>query len=311
MYLAGIDGGGTKTHCIIGDESGNILSEAFSSSSNHQVIGLLQAKNELQTALEKAMSTLHITLDEIGYVHLGLSGADFESDFVKLNGICSEILGRVPFKVSNDCWLGLRLGSYENVGVVTVCGTSVNVAGRNREGKESILRSQGYELGNWGGGVDLIRDALHYAFRSEEMTGKSTRLEQEIPSLLGYKTLAEMVEPFIEKAIDRRTLLGIPSLVMKLSNEGDGVCQELLIKMGRTVGEMTCGIIKRMNLSKERFSVYMIGGLTKGESPLMLDEFKKTVHLTAPYASIGVVEAPPAKGAYLLALDAWRQNSLK
>jgi hypothetical protein len=50
--------------------------------------------------------------------------------------------------------------------------------------------------------------------------------------------------------------------------------------------------------------VYASGGLTKGDSPILLDAFTATVHWTAPSAQIAVVTEPPAYGAYLLALDA-------
>ena len=304
MYIAGIDGGSTKTHCMIGDASGHIVSEGFAASSNHQVIGAGEAKKAIAESLHHAMEPMGIRLSDINRVHLGLSGADFDSDFAVLNTICGEIFMDIPFTISNDCWLGLRIASPDNTGVVASCGTSINVAGRKEDGQEFILRSQGYELGNWGGGADLIRDALHYAFRSEEWTGQKTRLETEIPKLMGYDTLERMVTPLMKKEIGHYSLLSISDLVFQLANEGDGVCRDLLVKVGRTLGEMTVGIIRRMGLCAEPIRVYAAGGLTKGDNPLLLDEFTTTVHRTAPYARIEVVKRPPAYGAYLLARDA-------
>lgn len=303
MYIVGIDGGGSKTHCMIGDGSENILSEGFSASSNYQVIGADAAKAAIAESLHKAMEPLGIRLSDISRIHLGLSGADFETDFVKLNQICSELFYDIPFTISNDCWLGLRIGSPDNTGIIASCGTSINVAGRSADGREYILRSQGYELGNWGGGADLTRDALHYAFRSEEWTGQKTRLETEIPRLMGYDTLEHMVAPLMNGEIDPYSLLCISGLVFRLANEGDDVCRDLLIKVGRTLGEMTVGIIKRMDLCAGPVRVYAAGGLTKGDSPLLLDEFTTTVHRAAPCARIEVIGKPPAYGAYLLARD--------
>lgn len=304
MYIAGIDGGGSKTHCIIGDETGQILSQAYSSSSNYQVIGSEMAQKAIQEALRGAAAPLKLELSDLRYVHLGLAGADFEEDFTELGRICSEIFGDVPFGISNDCWLGLRLGSADRTGVAVVCGTSLNAAGRTPDGRECILRSQGYELGNWGGGADLTRSALHHAFRSEEATGPKTRLEAEIPEFFGYESLDAMVTPMITGQVEQGSLLSIPHIVFRLANEGDGVCQDLLIRMGRTMGEMAAGIIRRLELSDNPVNVYAIGGLVKGDNPLLMDEFRTTVHRTAPRAHIEAIDIPPAYGAYLLARDA-------
>jgi N-acetylglucosamine kinase-like BadF-type ATPase len=304
MYIAGIDGGATKTHCMIGDGAGNIVSEGYAASSNYQIIGADEAKKAISESLYRAIDPLGIDLSDIGCVHLGLSGADFPADFAVLRKICGEILGDIPFTISNDCWLGLRAGSDDNTGVIVSCGTSINAAGRDKTGRECILRSQGYELGNWGGGADLTRDALHWAFRSEECTGPKTRLETEIPALLGYDTLGQMVAPLMNGDVDPYSLLGICPLVFRLANDGDSVCRDLLAKVGRTMGEMALGIIRRLYLCAEPVRVYASGGLTKGDSPILLDAFTATVHWTAPSAQIAVVKEPPAYGAYLLALDA-------
>ena len=38
-YVAGVDGGGTKTACMIADESGTLLAYAVTEGSNHQISG--------------------------------------------------------------------------------------------------------------------------------------------------------------------------------------------------------------------------------------------------------------------------------
>ena len=39
-YLIGIDGGGTKTHCIITNLEGNILYQCYGSPSNFLILGV-------------------------------------------------------------------------------------------------------------------------------------------------------------------------------------------------------------------------------------------------------------------------------
>ncbi|KLU63211.1 glucosamine kinase GspK [Peptococcaceae bacterium CEB3] len=302
-YFAGIDGGATKTQCLIGDEEGNILASGFAGPANYQVVGKEGAQGSLEAAFHQALSEAELVPDQIAHVLLGLAGADLEQDFKVLNQVCQGIFGTVPFTVVNDCWIGLKAGNPDNWGVVTVGGTGANAAGRTQDGKEVILRGMSYEMGNWGGGMDLLRDALHWAFRSEEETAEKTLLAEEIPKLLGKKTMAEIVDTVRSQQVDQEIIFAIPIIVFKLASEGDVVCQEILISMGRTLGEMAGGIIHRLGIKDPEVPVTLVGSMFKGTNPLLIDEYTTTVHRTAPRAKIRVADAEPAYGAYLMARE--------
>ncbi|KUO77376.1 MAG: hypothetical protein APF77_12085 [Clostridia bacterium BRH_c25] len=302
-YFAGIDGGGSKTHCIIGDERGTVLAEGFAPGSNYQMAGQEAARQAIYDSLHSALKKLDIAIEQIEYAVLGLAGADMECDFKVLNHICCEIFKKVPFKVLNDTWIGLRAGVPENWGVVTVCGSGASCAGRNRSGYEVILRNLDYELGNRGGGIDIIKDALHFAFRSEEETAPKTRLTEEIPKLLEADGMSRLAEILRNRTFDMTKLHAIPVLVFKLAADGDSICQDILVNMGHVLGEIAGGVIKRLGMEKEMLTVTLVGSIFEGSSPLLIDEYTTTVHRTAPYAKVEVAGLKPAMGAYYLALE--------
>ena len=303
MYLVGIDGGATKTSCIIGDENGKIISGETGRASNYQVVGVEYTKASILSALNGAMDKIGISIMDIDYAVLGLAGADMECDYKILNSMCCEIFNEVPFKVVNDCWIGLRAGSDKNFGIVTICGTGTNSAGRSRNGQEIILRSMSYEMGNWGGGTELLRDALHYAFRSEECTGRKTMLEVEIPKMFNLSDMEQIATLLRKEKNDEEKMYAIPIKVFELATKGDEVCQDMLIKMGREMGTFASGVIKRLRLGNKEFEVVLVGSVFKGRNPLLIDEYTTTVHKSAPYAKILVSSREPVEGAYLLAVD--------
>lgn len=302
-YVAGIDGGGTKTVCIVGDESGNILSRGLSTASNYQVIGAGAAKEVIENALLQAVQAAGITPDDLEYTVLGLAGADLENDFKVLNTICSKIFRHERFKVLNDTWIGLRAGIPENWGIVTNCGTGAACSGRDSKGNEATLRNLTYETGNLGGGFEIIRKAFHQAFRSEEKTGAHTRLESEIPALFGYSNMAKLVEPVLEMKLDPVRAFEVPIIVGRLASEGDRPCQDILVEMGRSLGEIAGGVIRKLGMESSEFKVTLTGGVFKSINPLMADEYATTVHRTAPGAHIGIAGVEPVMGAYFLALE--------
>ncbi len=308
IYIAGIDGGATKTHCVIGDTEGNVLSEGLSSSSSYHAVGLDKAKEAIKNALLNAAEKIGISEKDLGFTLLGLASADLPSDFEALEEICGRILPRGKYRIINDTWVGLRAGLSENWGIVTNCGTGGSFAGRNKDGEEVLLRNLSYEIGNRGGGADIAVMALHYAFRSNEGTGRKTALEREIPRLAGLKSLDDIVKTALSMNIAPEDIYGIPVLVGKLACEDDAVCQDIFIHIGHEMGEIAGGVAKRLRMDRQRFKVTLTGSVFKSECPLLLDEYTTTLHRAAPYADITVSKQLPAMGAYWLACDEYKRN---
>ncbi len=302
-YIAGVDGGASKTLCVIGDEQGRILSKGISSGSSYHVVGLDAAKNAVEIAIGDASGALGINKEDISYTVLGMASADLESDFDALGKAFGTILPPGSFKILNDTWIGLRAGIPDNWGVVSICGTGGACAGRNNAGEEVRLLNLSYELGNCGGGTDIARMALHYAFRSKEKTGTATALEREIPKVMGRKSLDDLIQTAITMDVNPEDIYEIPVLVGALACEGDAVCQDIFIHIGHEMGEIASGVIRRLGMGAERFAVTLIGSVFKSDCPLLLDEYTTTVHRAAPFADISVANEPPACGAYYLALE--------
>lgn len=307
-YILAVDGGATKTHGLIGDESGNILAEIKTGPSNHQIVGAEASGKVFQETFDRLLRAAGIRMNDIALCYLGLSGADLPSDFTLYEKILRPILGNVPFKVVNDCWIALASGSEEGWGAVCICGTGSNAAARNREGQEVILRSLSYALGNFGGGGDLAEEAVHYAFRSEEGTGKKSALEVEIPRLAGVADLAELAHLIYHGEKTLEDIPGLPALVFSLADQGDTVSQEILINMGEALGAMTAGVIKRTAMEDLAVPVVLSGSVFNGSSPLLIDSLNLALHRVAPKAFLRRPDHPPVIGAYREAIR-WLQLS--
>ena len=308
IYISGVDGGATKTHCVIGDAEGNILSEGFSSCSSYHVVGLERAKEAIDNAIAQAAEKAGIGSGDIGFTLLGLASADLPADYAALEEACGKILPAGKFRVVNDTWIGLRAGIPENWGIVTNCGTGGSCAGRNRAGEEIMLRNLSYEIGNRGGGADIAAMALHYAFRSNEGTGRKTALEEEIPKAAGLKSLDDILETALSMNITPEDIYGIPVLVGKLACAGDAVSQDIFIRIGHEMGEIAGGVARRLHMENSRFTATLVGSVFKSECPLLIDEYTTTLHRAAPYAAVSVAQNASAAGAYLLACEDFKQS---
>ncbi len=305
-YFAAFDGGGTKTRCIICDEKGNVFADTKAGASNYQTVGIEASKAAIEEAFSNALQASEIKPEQISSAFLGLSGADEEYDLEIINKLCDLVFKGITFKVVNDSWICLRSGLKQKWGVVSICGTGFNSGGRNPDGKEVILRAAGYELGNFGGGDQLARMALHHVFRADEGTGDKTLLQTMIPMILKEKSMTELYhkfrqsEEYFEECLDK-----IPPLVFRLAMQRDKVCQEILIRMGQIIGEEISGVILRLGMEDMKVPVVLGGSLYSAYEtcPLLNDQLITALHKTAPQAYLTHPALPPVAGAYLSALD--------
>lgn len=302
MYVLGIDAGGTKTHCVIADENENILAEGLAGASQHQLFGIRQTEENLQLAVSAALKEADLTLQDLSYAVLGMSGADGEDDLALLNPAAKKVLPGIPFRVVHDAWIGMYSALKEPFGVVSICGTGAGHAGRNRQGDELTLRNLDYRLGNYGGGGDLVEKALHYAFRSDEGTYERSALEAAVPPIFGVSTMEDVCRLLKQNPLSDRERYQLPITVFQLANSGDYVCRMLIQDLGHEEGLYAAAVIRRLHMENEQVPVVLIGSLFHSDDPLLLDPFMEAVRTAAPAAYPVLPTRKPVTGAVRMAL---------
>ncbi|MBN2796941.1 MAG: ATPase [Clostridia bacterium] len=303
-YIIGFDGGGSKTRGVITDLEGNVIADKISGPTNYQTIGIYETEKTLKKLFLELIKEKEISKNQIAYVFLGLAGADMESDFAILNEVCHRIFESIPYEVVNDTWLIMRSGTKDPFGAVSIYGTGANAGAINKDGQMFILRALDYLLGGGGGGGEITQDALHYAFRSNELTYKKTALEIEVPKALdadNINSLLNKMYPIMQ--LSQTQLNRIPPLVFKLAKNGDLVSKEILRNHGRNQGEMLKGILLQGNFSKDEFPIILGGSVYKGESSEFMDAFQEVILQSYPKAKFKISELEPVTGAVLFAFD--------
>jgi N-acetylglucosamine kinase-like BadF-type ATPase len=304
LYL-GVDGGGTKTEAWIIDASGRLRGQGAGGPSNHQESGLDAAVRSIADALNGAARAAGCPLASVRGAALGLAGADFAEDVEKLRLALNPHLDPVPYLVVNDGDIALRGGCRSGAGVAVVAGTGTNVVGRFRDGETFQIGGLGYELGDEGGGSDLVRRALHLAFRGAEGRGAPTLLSELALSALGVEDFPQLSRALYFGRITREDVHVLAPLVFIAAREGDAVAQDLLCTSGISLGETAGAAVRRI---EERdgagVEVVRVGSLWLGNHPLFGDGFMVGLHRRAPEADVHDPVLPPTAGAVLMAAAA-------
>lgn len=302
-YIAGIDGGGSKTACMIADDQGDILSYVIADGSNHQICGLSQAVKNVIGSIQLACSYAGISQTQLSFVFLGMAGVDLPEDTEHLTAAFNKEFNGIPFKLVNDRWNAFACEA-NDWGVVSVCGTGSSMAVKDKKGKTYTTRALRYMLGNYGGGNHMAEMALHYAFRYDEHTGPYTRLNEELPMLFGCSDMDELAQYIYHSNYTLHKKYNVPKLVFRLAHEGDRICKKVIDDMGTELGTMIAGLISNAGLEDEAVPVILSGSMyVTDEHQQLIRPLEEKLKETVPFAKLQIVTCPPVIGAVILALD--------
>lgn len=303
-YIMGVDGGNSKTYTVITDENGKKLGTGIAGPGNHQG-NLNRAMSNIKESMDKALDQAGLSPADMDYVQYGLAGADREIDF----RILREALGQLPFKnwgVVCDTMEGLRTGSPDNIGVVLVCGSGTNAAGRNREGVMVQTGGFGYIYGDGAGvgGHSLALEAFRAAVRAWELREDPTVLEGRVPKALGFQSAEAMFNHFLDENI-RQVPADLSIVLHEAAGEGDSVAIRLLETCGKELGIACVSVIRRLGgFEGTVVPVVLVGSvIQKGKSRHLLAALKETIKSKGFEPEFIIPKMAPVYGSVLLGMD--------
>ncbi|MHB1505351.1 MAG: N-acetylglucosamine kinase [Sulfobacillus sp.] len=233
-----------------------------------------------------------------------VAGADSPAEQKELAAALTRQLDGWRVQVINDAHAALIAQLPTGPGAVLVAGTGTNAMARRTDGQLFGLRAKGYLQGNYGGGLDLSRRAVHLAFRAEEGSGDPSRLEQEVLALSGLASYDQLSEALGRNRASLWPLVQrLPPLVMRLAAEGDHVCQNLLAEIGQALaGSVRAAVVQAEIAELPGLPVVLAGGLLGARSPHLEGPLAKALELSLRHPQLTHLSREPARGALFMAV---------
>jgi N-acetylglucosamine kinase-like BadF-type ATPase len=302
-YVLGVDGGGSKTYAVVVDETGKRIGSGLSGCGNHQIVGMETALANIQNAAMAALNEARLQPSDVGFTLYGLAGADRPKDFDILRPAL-ESLPLSPWDVVCDTMEGLRTGSSDTVGVVLVCGSGTNAAGRNRRGDTVQVGGFGTLFGDAAGGDEMATQTFRAAVRSWEGREQSTRLQAHVAQYLGFADMESLVNHYLDHDI-----ASVPHDLTKVLHEaaaaGDSVSIRILEDTGRELGLAANAVIQKLGGSlADPIRIVLVGSvIRKGQSSHLLTSLRMTVERVYARIELVIPNIEPVYGAVMLAMD--------
>ena len=294
IYL-GIDGGGTKTTCAVGDDH-SLLASATTGPSNIIRVGEDEARDSLLAAIRQSCAAAGTTPESVARVCIGMSGGARPQISEIIRRIVAELVpGEI--EIVGDMVTALRAAFPSSVGVLVVAGTGSIGYGRNQRGETARAGGWGFAISDEGSGHWIGRSAVIAALRAYD-EGESSSLFNVISKAWGVANLDELVKVANSTPPPDFSSLFVP--VLATADAGDGLARSVLTQAGSELARVAKIVIARIFPEETTIPVAMSGSIFRS-SALVRQVFYNSLRSEYPQAAVGSTVIEPVKGALELA----------
>jgi len=311
--VLGIDGGGSKTVCILMQDTGEVLGRGEAGSSNYQTIGIKATLQSIESAIyaatnEALNSIIYINIKAIS---LGLAGVGRATDIEIIKALVQDLQNSKLLRINwasasnivicNDALIALVGGIGDDVGVVVAAGTGSIVFGRNHQGKTKRVGGWGYILGDEGSAYKIALAGMQAAFKAYDGREMSTSLVEAFKQHLNLANIEDLIEVIYRRGWGVKEIAALAPVVDFTAASGDEVANNIIESAVQDLVKATSTVIDAIFSFSSNCEIVTTGSVWQGRCK-MRDRFAG--YIVAKFPSVKVIfpRNEPAYGAALLAL---------
>jgi N-acetylglucosamine kinase-like BadF-type ATPase len=294
LYL-GIDGGGTKTRCALGDET-KTLATTIAGGSNVIRVGEARAREALHSSVQEACAAAKIAPAQIQSICVGVAGAARPEVAAKIQNILSE-LTPAPIEVVGDMVIALEAAFGTGPGVVAIAGTGSIIYGRDGTGRTARAGGWGFAISDEGSGHWIGQHAVSAILRARD-TGHDTSLSALVLQAWNLPDLGALVET--ANSLPPPDFPRLFPVVLKAAADRDSTARSLLADAGSQLAALTAKVVNRLFPNPPHALVAMTGSVFR-QSTEVRQVFYNCLHARFPGLGVRGELVEPVDGALALA----------
>ncbi|MEH2464822.1 N-acetylglucosamine kinase [Nostoc sp.] len=312
-YVLGIDGGGSKTVCILMDDLHQVLGRGEAGPSNYQSIGIEATLQSIQSAIQNAVKIAIITNTvKIDAICLGLAGVGRATDIEVVKALVQDLqnnkylpinwaLQSANIVICNDALIALVGGIGQPVGIVVAAGTGSIVFGRNHQGHTKRVGGWGYILGDEGSAYKIAITGMNAALKSYDGREMPTSLVEAFKHHLNLANIEDLIEVIYRPECGVKQIAALAPVIDLAAASGDIVANSIIDDAVKELVQATSTVIDTIFSYDSVLEVVTTGSVWRGKSKIH-QRFAGYVIKKFPNVKVIFPRYEPAYGASLLAL---------
>jgi N-acetylglucosamine kinase-like BadF-type ATPase len=299
-YFIGIDGGGTKSKCLLTNHNLEIIYETIGGPSNFLMLGTDKVSETILELILECANKNSIKLEDISGIVLGTTGGGRRNDAESLeqailNNAKNKNININFLRVESDARIALEGAFSGKPGSILIAGTGSIMFGKDRFGNIHRVGGFGRFLGDEGSGYRIGQRGLNAVAKEYDGRAEKTLISNYVLDEFSIKSPEELITEIYRNNFD---IASAAPLVIKAAENQDKIATEIIESEANE-------IILHINSMKQKLNekilfVSFIGSL------LTKDNFysylvKEKVVQSFNEVVIKEAENPPEFGAILMA----------
>jgi glucosamine kinase len=308
-YYLGIDGGGSKTTCAVGDETAE-LAKVTTGPSNITRVGESRTRESLREAISQACAAAHIDPRQIGYACVGIAGAGREDIASAVGKVVAE-LTPAKIEVVGDMEIALQAAFGVGPGVVVIAGTGSIAYGRDAHGRTTRAGGWGFAVSDEGSAHWIGRAAVSSLLRAVDEAGNGDQSPAEAPPFLRGLRVAwniSSIGEMVRIANSNPDFAELFPAVLASADAGDAVARGVLALAAAELAQLA-GIVVRRLFGDDNASpipLAIVGGVFR-HAATVREVFQNAVCAANPEVHVNPEIVEPVRGALQRARKAGRE----
>lgn len=291
----GIDGGGSKTVCEVGDET-TLLGTGFAEGSNVVRVGERQAGESIVAAVRQACAAALVNPKHVERTCVGVAGAARPEIAETVRRVLAELVSG-EIEVVGDMVIASEAAQGSGPGVIAIAGTGSIAYGRNAAGRTARAGGWGFAISDEGSGHWIGRMAVAATMRAHD-EGQTTMLLETTMKSWGVSTREQII--LAANAVPPPNFAALLPAVLAAVDAGDATAHDILAQAGAELATLAKIVISRIFEDAKDVPVGMAGGVF-GNSALVRRVFYNSLRLKYPNVVVNANIIEPVKGALELA----------
>lgn len=287
----GIDGGGSKTSCLIGDEK-SVLGTGMAGGSNVVRLGENSARQALHEAIRQACASAKVTPAQIQRACIGLAGAARPGVQDAVYRMIAEIISG-DIEITSDMEITLEAAFDDGPGVIVIAGTGSIAYARNAQGQTARAGGWGFAISDEGSGYWIGKTAVATAVEEGEQS-QDTCLLKAIAKTWGVATHQQVV--MAANATPAPDFAALFPVVQKAAEKQNKQAREVLTQAAKELVTLAEDVLNRVFPDATSVPVAMSGGVFAHSSQVREVFYNR---LSKEYPNVRLIEdvIEPVQGA--------------